>query len=256
VLLLCATPAGAQTVRDEPDVADLAARAEAAAQQDRWTDALDLYRLAREQTADANTRRDLQLNIGVCLMGIGHHVEAIDAFDAFVAEGGDASAVDRLLAQATAQVGTLELRVTPANATARIDGVVREGVGGVHEVHLDPGPHRIEVEAEGYVSQALTLSAHAGTRDPVEISLSAAPVVDARVVADIAPPQPTPAPSAPPAQSSRSVTDEWWFWLATVGGGAVLVGLAIGLGVALSPAPDAPYRTGNIGGVVFTLVGP
>jgi len=67
-----------------------------------------------------------------------------------------------------------------------------------------------------------------------------------------APAVPGPAPTAPdsPDAASHAVYETWWFWTIV---GAVVVGGAVGVGVALSGDPE--LESGDVGGVVFTLGG-
>lgn len=67
--------------------------------------------------------------------------------------------------------------------------------------------------------------------------------------AEITPP-PTMVATAPPSEASPAVYETWWFWTIV---GAVVVGGAVGIGVAASG--DAPLVSGDVGGVVFTLGG-
>ena len=79
-----------------------------------------------------------------------------------------------------------------------------------------------------------------------------AAAVEPAHVAQAAEAMPTPTPTmvatAPPAEASPAVYETWWFWTIV---GAVVVGGAVGIGVAASG--DAPLETGSVGGVVFTL---
>lgn len=52
-----------------------------------------------------------------------------------------------------------------------------------------------------------------------------------------------------PAEAT-AVYETWWFWAVV---GVVVAGTAVGIGVAASG--DAPLRTGDVGGVIFTLGG-
>jgi hypothetical protein len=51
-----------------------------------------------------------------------------------------------------------------------------------------------------------------------------------------------------PSRDASTVYETWWFWTIV---GAVVVGSAVGIGVAASG--DEPLETGDVGGVVFTL---
>lgn len=221
----------------------LAARAEAAAERGQWADAYAFYQAARATTQDAVTRRDLQLNLGVCLMGLGRSVDAIEAFETFVAEGGEQSAVEELLSQASEAVGILELEVSPTDAQLFVDGVLHRAVGAERRIALAPGRHRIEVRGEGYVEQAIAVTARPGASVAMQFEL----VAQAATIAPpaIEPEEPTSPPtpaSEPPSALSTPVADSptaaesmpaFMFpgGVALVAAGGVALAFAIGLHV-------------------------
>lgn len=106
------------------------------------------------------------------------------------------------------------LTITPPYATVRIDGRV---TATDEAIELEPGDHRLEVAAEGFVGVERTFRLAAGERRDVDVAL-----------ASIAPPPP-PAVIAPPLEERRAP----WTAVAIVSGGiaAASGGLALGLGV-------------------------
>ena len=74
--------------------------------------------------------------------------------------------------------------------------------------------------------------------------------LDPSHVAQVADTTSTPAETPTVPQASPAVYETWWFWTIV---GVVVVGSAVGIGVAASG--DAPLRTGDVGGVIFTLWG-
>lgn len=105
------------------------------------------------------------------------------------------------------------LTIAPSYATVRIDGRVTATDGAIE---LEPGEHRLEVAAEGFVRVERTFRLAAGERRDVDVAL-----------ASIAPPPP-PAVIAP-LEERRTP----WTAVAIVSGGiaAASGGLALGLGV-------------------------
>ena len=61
------------------------------------------------------------------------------------------------------------IEVTPFDATVRVDGVERTRVRGV--LYLDPGPHRLSVEAPGYLMQQRWFTAANGQQTRFQIRL-------------------------------------------------------------------------------------
>lgn len=75
---------------------------------------------------------------------------------------------------AAASGSALLIRVQPADAVVLIDGQRWEGAaaGAGLEVQLSPGPHRVEVQREGYQTYATTVDVRPGPPTPLNISLT------------------------------------------------------------------------------------
>lgn len=151
-----------------------------------------------------------------------------------------------LLAWMEANLGTLELSLSPPDAAALVD----DQAHGPGRLLLDPGEHRLLVQADGYRSDARTFKL--GLERPLVLHIELT-----RAVESIAAAPPRVPRAAPPddvrqgaQRSSSTIFERWWFWTAV---GVVAVGgVATALALTLDSEP-ADYESGGVGGVVRTL---
>lgn len=187
-------------------------------------EALEKFRVV-QRTKDTTSVR---YRIAACLDGLHRMQNAHDAYLAVaeVAKPEDASVVESARARAKeieARLGELALRVdgAAAESNAIIDGVTRPLKGGAGSYYLEPGPHRVAIEAGGEPSVETTIAVEAGRTTVL--------VLDRRGRAASAPtPPPTGAPAAPPAPpAGTSPVDSGPSSTRTIGA------IGVGLGVAL-----------------------
>jgi hypothetical protein len=139
----------------------------AAADAERWAEAVELFRRAREIVE----RPSIVFNLGQALVRLGRSSEARAALDRFVAiadartDQADIAVAQRLLSELSAAQGTLELSVEPIDAVVELDGEPLEGSGGERLITLDPGRHRIAVTAPGHRADRFEVSVIAGSRE-------------------------------------------------------------------------------------------
>jgi hypothetical protein len=187
---------------------------------------------------------------------------------------------ERLLAEARAARVGFELTLNVPDAELWIDGTQVAGAGAQRRLELNPGSHQIRVAAEGYEDESFTLSALSGQalqRDvrlrprPTRILLQTVPPnaqasVDGRAVGRERLLEVSPGPHRVGLQAEQylplerevslrlgeslrlelalsrrprtSIAASPWFWTAI---GVVVVGTAVGLGVALSTTRLDPY---------------
>jgi hypothetical protein len=115
----------------------------------------------------------VRVNIANCYDKLHRPVEAIDAFEAFLAahEGSEQqrheveAAVDRL----SKQLGRLVLRVRPASALSQVDAETEARHGARW---LVPGSHRLVLSAEGYESSSRNVQIRAGEIEEVDAKLA------------------------------------------------------------------------------------
>jgi hypothetical protein len=67
----------------------------------------------------------------------------------------------------------LTIRVQPANATVLIDGERWDGPQGQERltVEVAEGPHRIEIQRDGFESYSTTVTVRPGETMPINVSL-------------------------------------------------------------------------------------
>src|SRR5258706_11497731 len=96
----------------------------------------------------------LRYNLGLALGGVGRYPEAIEAFEAFLAEAADAPADARAYARRRAvelegRVGRLEI-VTADGAALFVDGKPVGAAPMAGAVRVLPGAHQIHAELAGH----------------------------------------------------------------------------------------------------------
>jgi hypothetical protein len=180
-------------------------------------------------------------NLGQALVGANRPLEAIDALERYLRDGGAKvpsarrSEVEETLRKQQARVGTLELHVTPDTAVLRLDGQEVPHA----PVRVTIGEHEVKATAEGRHSQVRSVTVAGGDRVSVELTL------EAEIAAAEPPPAPLPAPPvevapqvvvAPPAPAPTHA--------GRIAGG-ILGGLALAAfagGVAFGVATNGPYQ--------------
>jgi tetratricopeptide (TPR) repeat protein len=139
-------------------------------------------------------------NVAKAREELGQPVEAIAAYQRYLADGGAAVPAERR-AKVTAQVkelegrvGTIKLHVSPDTAKVFLDGASVDPAAAAHGIRVNPGAHRVAAAAEGYADgkQELAID-HGGV---FEVTLALAPLA----LPQPAVPLPAPAPSPQPSQ--------------------------------------------------------
>ncbi len=154
--------------------------AEGRAAFDRGMQALGARRFADAVTAlrEALRLRPTALtvyNLALALRGTGSYVETVELFDRYLASPEEGAVPERLAAirEETANlrrsVARVDLNLTPATATLRVDGrSLRLVPGGLR---LDPGAHALDVEADGYVRDHREITLAPGAQMVLAIAL-------------------------------------------------------------------------------------
>lgn len=170
------SPASAQSTdaaREEARQAFL--RAQTAAEEERWADALEgfeqAYMLAGVPTA--------LYNAAMVLRAVGRHKDARDAFQQLIDEHPDYDATDearRLRDEEAARVAVLELvRLDPdGQYTIRLDGrnVPVDENADRAEIETDSGHHAVVAEREGYEPFAWEGDVADGQRVRIEVVMA------------------------------------------------------------------------------------
>ena len=94
----------------------------------------------------------------------------------------DLKPVEEMLAQARAKVGAVKVSGAPDGAEVMVDGVVVGKAPLKGEVFLDPGPHRLGGQREGYVEGKGEVTAEAGKAAEVDLGMAKVPAVKGVVV--------------------------------------------------------------------------
>jgi hypothetical protein len=130
--------------------------------------------------------------------------------------------VEAALARAISYTGTLQLTLTPAQGSLKLDGTPI-ALPSDGQLQLDLGVHELSYEAEGYRPARERFEVRGGEQNALRIAL--APQGPAAPVAAL-----TPADETERADSG-GLLSRWWFWTAA---GVVVAGTAIGVAVAVS----------------------
>jgi len=175
LLTLCLAAMSAQA-QAQDDARQLFERAEAAATEERWTEALALYNRAYA----LDERPFILRNIGVCLRVLGRHVEALSVFQQLLDLTDARQArreLQRWVAEERRAIGVLTIQVAPHEARVFVDGELLDGGGPTRTIPLDPGEHFLLVEADGFPSSRTTVEILPGERVSRHVRLRLGPVL-------------------------------------------------------------------------------
>lgn len=147
---------GEPTTAEAPEV--IAARVlfeegAALAAAERWEEAIERFTRSDAMAPRPSTT----FNLGACLYALGRHVEAVAAFERYVATADPVVDADGLrdvvpiLAHSRGSIARLTIDVEPPDARAELDGQPIEGAA-TRVVLVDPGTHALRVEADGRVA--------------------------------------------------------------------------------------------------------
>jgi hypothetical protein len=137
-------------------------------------------------------------------VALGHPVEAVDAFEKFLTQGGASiqaeqrTRVESEIRTQRERMGDVKLNVTPDGTVIRIDGdpVGKAPVNA--PVRVAAGHHRVEAMLDGYRSEQSEVDVPGKGHVDMMFKLQALPQMVAPPAAP-APPQPVPASAAAPA---------------------------------------------------------
>jgi len=153
-------------------------------------------------------------NIGQVYVSLARPVEAVDAYERYLADGGKKipaarrAEVEQEIARQKARIATLEIRGLPEGAVVRLDGkeIAKSPIAA--PVRVGVGTHAIAASADGYDPAETEVIVAGEDRRVVELALAkhvvetppptpVAPVVQRPPVAPAAPPAVAPEVSAP-----------------------------------------------------------
>jgi len=143
-------------------------------------------------------------NIGQVYVSLARPVEAVDAYERYLADGGEKIAaarradVEKEIARQKARIATLEIRGLPEGAVVRLDGKEIAKAPIAAPVRVGVGTHAIAASAEGYEPAETEVTVAGEDRRVVELAL-AKHAVETPPPTPVAPVVQTPPPVAPVA---------------------------------------------------------
>jgi hypothetical protein len=168
----------------------------------------------------------LQFNIAQANRELGLPVEALMAFQKFLAEPGDAGPdivadARRSVVQLTAKLGQIKITCSTPDATVSVDGKTVGRTPIAAPIWVVPGQHRIALKHPSYLPATVDLTTVAGGTSTLAPQLRPPEVVPHQVVVS-APVATTTAETqlvASPSQPGGSVwsRQRWYFWTAAAG---------------------------------------
>jgi hypothetical protein len=192
-------------------------------------------------------------NLGTCAFYLERDGEAIEAYEGFLARGGDRTPedqrkqVEKDLATLKTSVARLRLLIEPDSATITDQRIAAKGSPIVNSYTVDetrptlgihPGNHRITVSAPGYKPEVWEFEARPGERQAREIRLQREVTATPKSVEPtVVPSQPAPSPVEPKPTRMTHV------YVAAAGTATLLVGASVTGVLALSKKSD--YDTAN-----------
>jgi tetratricopeptide (TPR) repeat protein len=167
---------------------------------------------------------DTLYNIGMCHKALGELPAAANAFREYVARAGDQmtpeerTEFDALLMDLVPQIGRITFELNEAGASVTVDGgaVDAGALGGW--LAVEPGPHTVAAERDGYSPASTVLDVAAGSTAQARLVLT-----------------PVENPVQPTENEGLSQT---WFWIAAGAAGAFAIGGAIAGGLEQSAESD------------------
>lgn len=172
----------------------------------RFADALDQF----ERSYGLFPHHDTLFNLAQVHVALGHPVQAVEAFEKYLALGGAAIPADKRqqveaeLKVQQQRIGDIKVSVTPNGAEIRVDGdrVGKSPMSGA--VKVPAGHHRVEAMLDGYRTEQREVDVAGLGHVELQLSLeSLAPVV-ATAVPVAAPAPAPPAPVAPAPTASQA----------------------------------------------------
>jgi tetratricopeptide (TPR) repeat protein len=216
-----------------------------------YAEAHTVFEQAHALQPSARTLRGL----GMTSFELRHYTQAQEELSAALAEKrkplnrAQRDEVAALLERMQRYVGTIEVAVTPSDATLFVDG----SNTSERRLRLDLGEYHLRAHADGYRDAELRLAVEGGEIRRLTIELR--PIeLDPRNVELAASPATAPSTAAPAAEGdehgSRNVLQRWWFWTAV---GALIAGGVATAVLVDSRAGTRPLEDGDVSKVITTL---
>ncbi|HTN82164.1 MAG TPA: PEGA domain-containing protein [Sorangium sp.] len=247
-IALTAPASSAQTAAGSPGAAEVDALTDKARQlYDEGLAALNRSRWAEAHASFLAAWRikqhyQIASNLGVAELRLGKHRDAAEHLSWYLREAPAERTAQRqraeaLLKEALAKVATITIATQPEGAEVTVDGAVVGRTPLALPVYLEPGPHVISAELDGYkpaqeqtepaVGDAIGITLHLVRSDAGAPAAMAAPATAApRAASGTGPMKLRETTAAPPEARS---------WVpAIVLGAASVVGLGVGVGMTVA----------------------
>lgn len=176
----------------------------------------------------------LRYNVARVLSDLGRDVEALETFEAFLAEVGDGADPAALgVAKARVdvlrrKVGWIAVRCTTVETEVSLDGRPLGTCAALRPIRVERGAHQLTAQRPGFIPLVASAQVQGGETVTTELRLA-------------------------PLSAGRGVHKKWWFWVALVGGaGAVAAGATLGALYGQPKNPSVSYsfsslRMGSLG---------
>jgi len=144
--------------------------------QGRYPEALKRYRKAY----DLFPSYKLHYNFALTLNAMGHHPEAAESLEQFLARAGEGTPAtilnkaNALRADLWRQLGAVRVTCRDKGALVKLDGRPRGNTPLSHRIYARPGRHRLTVELPGKGAYVRTLEFSAGRGMSLDVRLTAA----------------------------------------------------------------------------------
>ncbi len=174
-LAVVATTSGsalaAPSAKDRADARALVQKAKAAAKAKKWGEAIDAYKKAEALDPSPQT----ELDLARAEASGAKLVDAQKAFAALADQPATTPAAKKMkdaatsgLADVKKRMPHLKVNATPAGALVTVDDQATAG----SSLELDPGDHKVSIEAEGYDSATRQVSLKEGEREEIAVTLT------------------------------------------------------------------------------------
>jgi hypothetical protein len=248
---------GAPSAKDRADARALVQKAKAAAKAKKWGEAIEAYKKAEALDPSPQT----ELDLARAQASGGKLVDAEKGFAALAEATTPAAkklngAATSGLADVKKRMPHLKVNATPAGALVTVDDQASAG----SDIEVDPGDHKISIEAEGYESATRQVSLKEGEHEEIAVTLTKSAVAAKEPVKEES--SASSGPSRVPAIVAFGVG------AVGIGVGATFGAMAFSatndakqlcMGNACKPAAqpkiDESKRDGNISTVAFVIGG-
>jgi hypothetical protein len=202
-------------------------------------------RIAFQQAYALKPHASVLRNLGQVELRTGHSLDAARHLSTFLRDTtfgtpADRESAQQSLAEAESKIGRIVIEVDVEGAEASIDGeLIGRAPFGSDPFYAEPGARKLKIKKDGYADYEQTIALDAGRTAHVSVTLHRPEGDELAPAAATAPPaiaeSAAQAPTPPPARAPEPITASTSGGLAArtvvLIGGAVLTGVALGVGI-------------------------